>query len=398
MSDDVHELRLYDRSRVTTDWSCRRKRYLGYEYKGKGLTSGHSPLELYLGTVVHDGLAAIAGGVDIDVVATTQQDHMFRSLMEQSAGEDEVQALGFAREQGALVEGLLRGFKKATWDQLTSGRKIVAVEQEMTYPHDGLVFMSKPDLVLEDEEGNLIYVEYKTTSTKKESWVSSWGTAVQLHSTIKAIEHTLDRHVTGVIVQGLYKGYESYGKQSSPFCYGYHRTGHAPFTTSDTIYSYKSGYKRVATWEMDGAVKGWVEGMPDDVLSDQFPQSPMIYVKDDLVERFFAQCATREKEIDMALGMMKFAEGDEEAQRAILDVSFPQTFSECQPPWGKGCQFRSICHGRGGDPLTQGYVYRVPHHVPEMEAWVEREKKEWDRLEAEVRPGERLKEAIFGVG
>lgn len=218
----MSELILYDRSRVTTDWSCPRKRYLGYEILGQGIAPATTSLELYLGTAVHDGLAAIAhltkDGVptsfeEIEEVARQQ---LMQALSPKTVGElDELQ---FANEQATLVAGLLRGFHKHVWPKLMATYpEIVCIEQEMHYDHDGLRFMSRPDLVLRDKDG-LWIIEYKTTSSKKEGWINSWETAIQLHSQVKAVESTLGEKPVGVIVQGLYKGWESYGKQNSPFC------------------------------------------------------------------------------------------------------------------------------------------------------------------------------------
>jgi hypothetical protein len=367
------ELRLYDRSRVTTDWQCPRKRWWQYEYDGKGIVNGNTNLELYLGTTVHDGLAAIAtqylaGTVDIDAIALAGRKQMMDSLM----GTSEVfiqEEYNFACEQGALVEGLVRGFYRAVWPRLMAQYPdIRLVEAEMHYDHDGLRFMSKPDLVLGDVEGNLWYVEYKTTANKKEGWINSWNTAIQLHSTIRAIEATLNEKVTGVIVQGLYKGYESYGKQSSPFCYAYQRKGTPPFSKDEVSYEYKAGFKRYPAWEMVGGVKTWVEGMPDSVLADQFPQTPPIFVKDSLVDSFFTQRAWREKEIDFAV---KMTEGDPEAQAGMLEVTFPQKFDQCISFWGAKCPYTKLCHGHVGEPLREGFEYRVPHHQPELEQQAE---------------------------
>lgn len=369
---------LYDRSRTTADWKCPRSRWWQYEYGGKGIVSGNTSLELFMGTILHDGMSAIAhqhveggldgyGKADIDLIASTAQKQMFETLMAHSAGEDEFEATTFANEQAALVEGLLRGFHRHVWPSITSRYPIImAIEEEMTYPHDGIVFMAKPDLVVVDHDGNVWYWEYKSTSSKKDGWINSWNTAVQLHSTVRAIEHTIKDKVTGVVVQGLYKGFESYGKQSSPFCYSYQRKGNPPFSKDEVAYEYKAGFKRYATWEMEGGVKAWVEGMPENILADQFPQAPPIFIKDDLVDTFFKQCNVREREIDMAMELMKIS--DDEAQEDILNTAFKQHFDQCFPAWGKPCTYRSLCHSRVEDPLQQGFEWREPHHKPEVEA------------------------------
>jgi PD-(D/E)XK nuclease superfamily protein len=355
---------LYDRSRVVADWKCPRSRYWGYHYGGKGVTSGGIHLELYLGSALHDGLAAIAQThplVDIDLIASTAQQQVVEALDGESPEEAD-----FAMEQSTLIEGLLRGFYRHVWPTLLKGGKVVACEKEVTYQHNGLTFMAKPDLIIEDSEGNYWYVEYKSTSFKKDGWVNSWDTAVQLHSSIKAVEQTLGIKVAGVIVQGLYKGYESYGKQSSPFCYGYQRGATPPFTRGEIRYDYAPGFRRTPTWEMESGVRGWVANMPIDVLSGQFPTSPPIFIKDHLIENFFWQRTIREMEIKNAVGLVQ--QGGESEQ--LLGTFFPQHFDQCVPAIGKPCQFRQLCHGLGnGNPLDHGYTWREPHHIPEKEAW-----------------------------
>src|SRR3990167_5082600 len=55
----VAPLRFIDRSRITTDWACPRRRYWQYEFGGRGIQPDVTSLELFLGTALHDGLASI---------------------------------------------------------------------------------------------------------------------------------------------------------------------------------------------------------------------------------------------------------------------------------------------------------------------------------------------------
>jgi len=375
---------LFDRSRSTTDWDCSRKRYWQYEHDGRGIVPNVTAIALYMGQVLHDGLAAIAHGekdknLDIDIIATTAFKQLFEAL---SADNDSFAGVQYANEQAALIEGLLRAFYKGAWPTLMATYpEIVAIEQEMLYKHDGFgqpnpkgpySFMAKPDLVLADAEGLLTYIEYKSTSSKKDEWINSWSSQIQIHSTMKAIEASLERPVGAVIVQGLYKGYQAYGKQSSPFCYAYAKSGHAPFYKPELSYEYKAGFKRTPTWELEQGIKGWVEGMPLELLASQLPQTPPIFLNEDLVLSFFKQRAIRETEIRMAMDMLN-AEDDSEVKEAIMHTSFPQKFSACNPGWGKECEYRHLCFGSKGDPLSMGYQVRVTHHEPER---LDQEKRE----------------------
>jgi hypothetical protein len=120
---------------------------------------------------------------------------------------------------------------------------------------------------------------------------------------------------------------------------------------------------------MEGGVKKWVAEMPDHILGDQFPQAPPIFVKDDLVDNFFKQRALRETEIQAAVETM--VEVPEDRER-ILNTYFKQTFSECNPYFGKPCTYLKLCHGHVQEPLKEGWSYREPHHAKELEQWAEK--------------------------
>lgn len=368
----THSLRLVDRSRSVEDWKCPRKRYLTYEWEGRGLASDDLKLELFLGIILHDALAAVATAtlngnpVNIDFIAETSRNAVVEGLSDPEAGMAEAD---YASEQGALMEGLIRGYFKHVWPRLLAQYpNIIAVEKEMEYPiASDLIFMCKPDLVLADNEGNHIYIEYKSTSNNTSEWIASWSTQVQLHSTLRAIEHTLGVTPVGVQIVGLYKGYISYNKQNSPFCYAFLKQGNPPFSRTEVAYEYRSGFRRSATWELPGGTRGWVEGMPSNILANQFPMTPVIGCKDGLIDSFFRQRLFREKEIQMTLDMLPAL--DDAGQKEVIDLTFPQRFDQCQPPYrnAKPCEFKRICHGNVADPLTHGYTLRVSHHQRETD-------------------------------
>ena len=380
-------LYLYDRSRVVCDWKCPRQRYWNYEWGGTGVAPQTTALPLFAGITLHDALAAIAteaqAGRDIDgdELAKAVWQQMFTGLTE-SLDPADVDGFTYAREQATLLEGMVRGFLQHVWPALRAEYPtILFTEQEMSYPHgrDGqlntydptLIFMSKPDLILANDQGEAVYIEYKSTSSKRDSWINSWDTAVQLHSTIRSVKATHGVDVQSVVVQGLYKGYESYGKQSSPFCYAYLLRGNPPFTEDRYYYEYQRGAKKVPVWELPGGSKQWVANMPAHVLTEQFPRTAPIYIKDELVDDFFAQAAAREMAIKVGMESLRNAAlaEDPEACATILNVVFPQRFDQCVPSFGSPCSYRKLCHGpRDVDPLEVGFIRRTPHHGPEVEA------------------------------
>lgn len=365
MAPRVFPVRLIDRTRTVTDWKCPRARYWGYEYLGRGIVKKGTSLPLFMGILIHDAMAAIATltqlgkPVPIDEIADAARLDMVKNLTD-SLDVVIPEAMEFACEQAALTEGIIRGVYKHVWPRLMEMYpKIVYVETEMEYLlSDGYVFMTKPDLIVEDREGELVYLEYKSTSSKQEKWIQSWDTAVQLHSSIKATEATTGRKPSYVQIVGMYKGYESYGKQSSPFCYAYKKFGNPPFTQDQVQYEYKAGFRRFATWELPGGTKGWVDSMPENVLANQFPMTAPILVNDDLVDAFFRQRLAREREI---------ANLPPDHNLYDLDSVFPQKFDQCVPSFGWSCEYKKLCHGRVDEPLQEGFELRTPHHARELE-------------------------------
>lgn len=368
-------IRLFSKSSVGVDQTCKRKLFWGYEFQG-GVQPKTQSLELFLGSSLHDGLAAIAldeqlalgdeAKLGIDLIANTGYQQVFRPLIEAATnpetGEIQPEDIDYAKEQATLIEGLLRGFYKHVWPKLMAEYTVYLVEQAMVYRYSNVGMMVKADLVLQSKaDETLWYLEYKSTSSKKEEWTKSWETNVQLHSSIKAIEQAKGIEVSGVIVQGLYKGYESYGKLSTPMCYAYKKHGNPPFTQDQISYKYLAGWRKFPVWELEGGVKKWVDNMPDEILADQFPQTPPIFVNNELIEAFFRQQDVRQNEIVDAITMIKRSP---DLAQVFMDTAFPQNFEACVPSWGRfECPYKILCHGPTIDPLKIGFVARNTTHL-----------------------------------
>lgn len=170
--------------------------------------------------------------------------------------------------------------------------------------------------------------------------------------------------------------HNSYGKQSSPFCYSYRKQGQPPLTTDQFSYEYKSGWYKYPTWQMKGGVFDWIDGMSDEMLAEQFPCTAPIYIDRSMVERFFAQVGIREADIragrDVAnkfeIQRLEGSLSDKDAKELTwyLDAFFPQRFDQCQPSFGSPCAYRRLCHGGTVNPLENGFTFREPHHEDEL--------------------------------
>jgi hypothetical protein len=367
------QFKFHSRPRAVSDWKCPRARYWNYEFDGTGLVKEGDSYALNFGTIMHEALGALALNGDPEAIF----EKAATAIRLECLGDEEVpQAddLEYANEQSALMEGLIRGFYRQVWPELRQRYpEVLLVEEDIDYLHDEeFHFLCKPDLVLGNPvTEEVVYVEYKTTSSKKTEWVNSWNTAIQIHATARAIGQHLGRPVTSIIVQGLYKGFESYGKQSSPFCYAYKKAGNPPFSEDQISYEYKAGLKRTPTWELEGGLRKWVENMPDAILQDQFPQTPPIYIREDLMDAFYRQRVARENEIAIASQLIKNS-NNADSTIAVLDLAFPQKFDQCTPSFGFPCTYKQLCFGHVADPFEAGFAIRKPHHPVELAACQER--------------------------
>lgn len=373
----------HSRPRAEADWNCPRYRYLSYHYDGIGLNANEESFDQFFGTTQHDGLAFIAtqhrdnkGDVDIDLVAEAAGKQVRDQVLAETPGTDEFLE-NFSNEQACLAEGLLRGFYKHQWPILIREYpKLLAIEADVSFRHDSngdsdpkgqFEFLSKPDLVqATDDESEVIYREYKASgSSQKIKWINSWDRTIQVHATQNCIEQTLGIKPTGCIIHGLYRGYESYGKLSTVMAYAYHKQGQPPFTRTETAYEYRGGLKRYPVWLLDGGIKKWVAEMPDHILMEQYPVTPVIFPSEAITKRFFRQRAAREFEIASRAHQLAELDLKPEHREAIMDSTFPQHTHKCKPAWGFECPMQVICFG-DVDPLKAGFTYRTVHHEAEI--------------------------------
>ena len=366
---------IFSRTAATVDWQCRMKRFWNFEFAGRGLTAPELPYELYLGQLVHDGVAAMAHNVPIDEIVKAGITQLKAKLLEGLMPDGSPRELNsdaqlFADEQCALAEGMLRGFYRVCWPGIcVEYPEVVMVERELVYDYevDGhlLRFLSKPDLVRRAKDGSIWVLELKTTGSNKEEWIKQWTTAVQVHAQLKAVERALGEEPAGCIVQGFYKGYldRRYGRWESPFCYAYHSPGNPPFEKPKWALEYKYGLKKHPLWLKDGGVKQWINEMPLPMLASQFPRTPPIFIQERLIEEFFLQQGLREIEIKKHRA--------EHRQDGPLPLSFhrtfPKQFESCNA-YSRVCQYKRLCFGAPVDPLTIGYTQRYSHHPLEEEA------------------------------
>ena len=334
-------------SRASADWSCNRKRYWGYEKDGTGYTKNETTLPLLIGSGVHEAASFLAKGTDVEEAVR----------MVVPGFRDDLEGSGVAEanifEQAALVEGIIRGLDRYAIPSLEAEYpEVVMVEEPLEVEIDGVVFVGIVDLVRRAPDGRTIIIDYKTTSSNRTQWIDSWVLNPQVHVYADLYRRATGDPVEGMVIQGAYKGYHNYGKQNSIFCYGYERKAAPPFTNSSWTYEYQGGYRKSPVWTAK-TVKEWVDNMPIDVLTKQFPQTPVIFPVTQIADDFYSQEVKREEH----LNAFRRSEVRVPVTGRNLDVLFRKNLNACQPSFGAPCKYLNMCQ-LGSQPEDEGFEPR----------------------------------------
>lgn len=361
---------------------CERAEYYAYFFGGTGLKPLTPAFDYGFGIILHDALAQIARTVGMPDPMPTIAPNVFSRVYTlcQSCQMDDATS----KQWGTIGEGMIRGFYQRRWPEILRQYEIVHVEPSCVVPlGEGIWFVAKPDLILRDRfTGAYLYWEYKTTGWVDAKWLNSWNKAVQVHSGLRAAQHTLGIPIDDCIIEGLYKGRKQYeyqaetSYQSSVFAWGWQREGvHGVLADQ---YSYVSmrgkGWQRFPTSQLVDGLGPWIAEMPSELLDKQFVRTPVITLNEDIVTDFFEQTVWRVREARAANGEFEtlMATGGHLAPkllRSVLNHYFPQNFSECEPAMGHGCEFRDMCWNSSirRDPLGSGqYGRRNLEHQAEF--------------------------------
>ncbi len=356
----ANKLYFFSHSRAEADSYCKRKRFLGSEWGGTGLEPTLGGWDLKFGNIIHSALDALAGSgaVNFDAVRTQTYETALTYLNPDQA-----------KDYATLAEGMLRGFAKNVWPLWMKDYDVVETENlrrwEVEPDH---IFRFKQDILLKAKEtANLVYVDYKTTSSDSPQWMASWTKSPQLHSSMYALRQGYGIEVNHAFVQGLYKGYKDRknNRLSSIFCRGWVNREYPMSPQYSYTYQRSKGWEPFFTFDEFDDLSGWIGNMPPEILAEQFPRTGPIYPRADVGEIYFRQQMFREREVRAALELMEAEQEDQgdDFIRNMMDSMFPQDFHKCTPPYGFSCEFESICWTPwiANDPLGSGqFIQRTP--------------------------------------
>jgi hypothetical protein len=347
---------------------CPRARYHRTISGERGIVKIGSSFELSLGRIIHRATEWVLTGklplYDAAKYAASAVYKLVQTGEYPRAIPDEAKEQ-FVKESQALAEGLVWAWGLGVYPDIKANYNVIAVEEQTAYRKDGMVLPTVADVVLESKDDQtLVYPDWKTTAWVNAAWMDQWNRAAQLFTTVRAVEQVLDREVEYCYVQALVKGRWQKGYQQSPLCWAYLNES-ADGTEEDPTWSYKykagKKWRRTAPWLENIPMQTWVTNMPREILSSIVPRTPPIIVNPYLADTWWRQRLLKEQEISRAKqALADLAIVD---KQFIMDKTFPQDFTQCDPVIGYACDYKDICHdpaGIGSDPIGSGLYRRRP--------------------------------------
>lgn len=360
---------LTDRSRIVKRWKCKRAGYWYSVHDGIGVVPTTPPVELGLGSVFHDAASQLLRNwdpEDIDApgareIATAAGQLAAEATRAAERGIREFGAEDAAEENRRWMTGTIYALGTQILPTLPALKEIEQEHADVLPRPDGapsglpdVALMYKPDVVTINGR----YREWKTTASNLDAkWLRQWTKNVQLMGTLKV------GGLDAAEVTGIAKGYRRDGVLRHPFAWAYVQRGVAGEDRWSA--GYVRGWERTATDEFEGGVIGWVEYLlatEPALVNDNFVTTPPIYPHPKLAEAYLRQVWWEEQEVRHAREWLPNA-GTVDHQR-LMDQHFPQNFDQCEPLFGRPCEYLNACWSGG----LEGYEQRTPHHETEIAA------------------------------
>jgi hypothetical protein len=408
------------------------KRFLQYHLYGTGIVKRGTSIPLATGSHSHEAIeyilkyvieneevpseAVVRDAVDLAI------DNYEKTISEtdyEVEADNRVEHVYL--EQATLVSGLVFAWASHILPGFLENFRVLAAEQEMEMilgctcglgpvgtveDHakndcDGVVLMSRPDIVAKDYmTEDLVYVEIKTGALIDNR---TFENDIQFPLAAAAIEYHYEREMSHYYIHGLIKGrranaynpetrdYTLPPQQQSPLCYGWYQPPVAGLTSEDIKFRKGKGvsparYSKTPIWEMvmenkpEGISKSehYVNMMDDEELGRHvgifgpydYPGQAVKETLEDItmVEKTNAEVFPYVNDLVEEHGL-----GHEDVQKA-LRAYVPRSWN-CKN-YNRLCEYHSLCIKRGNwdCPLEHTYAdgkpvfeKRTPNHPIEGE-------------------------------
>jgi hypothetical protein len=332
-------------------------------------------------------------------------------------------------EQMVLIEGLTWMLALYVLPNVLAQRRLLSIEQEHVHvigctcgagdgfgslaDHEardcyGIGWQSRLDMLTEDRASGVgYYEELKTTSYAGQDWQESYENNAQLIAGVDAGESYLrsagiPHDINLAFVHGLIKGarrkddYDGMRKQGSSLCYAWVKEANPPLEPGDIQWSYTyvdeagknrklgKGYRKQPIWQVRFEMKPawmshaeyWVKSLPPEAVTSSYKALGPIPITTGIAPTFWRNIVTHENAWADKLELLASSPDPWESDRFqdLLTDTIERSWN-CYPWNGARCPFVPLCLKQSGwqDPVGSGkFVYRRPHHAPELAQMVER--------------------------
>jgi PD-(D/E)XK nuclease superfamily protein len=344
------------RSSYETARECPRKAYWQYLYRGTGLVPRKMGLALAIGLGVHAVMEWVFGWYAAgQPEGPSEWDGIQAGVDEYDRcvagykGETNPFTIAKVDEGRLLVQALAGGWLTHRLTAFLEEFEVLSVEKEISaLLAPGVTLNARADLVVRRKaDGVVIVWNWKTTGNKSQ-WTRQWQNEIQVITEALAVEEDLGEQVTGVVMEGLYKGYSKEGVWQTPLLWGFEKDG-------SVTPKWANGAKKVSMWEGGKPNWNWISSLPREVVDAQFIRSDVIPKNNDVVRDWLAQVVHNARSDSYVLNLPVEAERERE-------LHFWQKFGEaCE-----FCQFKPVCKKETEmDELVKDgvLVERVDHHA-----------------------------------
>src|SRR5574337_1035869 len=303
----------FDRSRREAAEKCLRRRWWGYEYRGRGIEprrTGQQEWPLITGSAVHREIECLMcaqfGGIPA------------LSLWEFEGMND--RACYLAQEQQALAEAIARCWATVRRAEFLATCEVLDVEREELADLGGVTLMARPDiLVRRKSDGSLFIINLKTTKRADQRWREQWKYDQQTLGEVLAVEARVGKKLSGVIIEGLLKGEQrEYPKGSgqwyhdSPLIWAWHKQHDKPHPRGEWTprwewqdetgnHTLGKGWRKEEVWlHYPGGVQAWIAWLAENdpaVLHEQIVTLPPVMRSEFEIERWKRQIVVAEKSV-----------------------------------------------------------------------------------------------------
>jgi hypothetical protein len=375
------------RSELDTRATCETKNFTEYHYAGTGITKVKQALPLASGIALHEANALVlesymvTGTVALDAAIQHGLNGYHEKILKSGIANADPEHLSFtAGEQKALIEALIRGWRRYRVPDIAEQYDIIEVEKEHRVHLAYDVYQQvRFDAVLQPKSTRYIVVmDEKSTANEGADWAERLRRSSQTHLYVPAAEDIFGMYVAGVQYEGMFKGARRKGTgkwadrklQGSPLVYGYKgpdKEGNTAYQVEGTT---RKGWEKFAVWEEEGmTVERWMdEFISPDILKGLYQSVPPWRPLDSDMEDNRKLVAQREIEWRLKIEPgINLSITDPAAVPEWASKNLLKNRGACLMYGGDHrCPMWDFCYNRtvAADPLGSGiYQPREDHHA-----------------------------------